>query len=385
MDIAISVGEISGDRNAAALIRELKNRIQAGYWGIGGREMRAAGADIIYDMSEMGTIGVFQTLKYLPRFLYRYYSFRRMITRKKPDLLVLVDFGFFNTRLAMSAAKQGIRCLYYFPPSSWRRRPSRPSALIRADCSVITPFPWSAEILAGYGLRVRYPGHPLVDLVRPDLSREEYGSRYHTEGESIGFLAGSRNFEIDCHLPVFFEAVRLLRARRPDICCVFAATPEKADYIRGRLVREFGDYEAAGVRLAVGDTYNVMAHSALLCSCSGTATLEAGILGTPMLIVYRGTAVMRLEYSLRKSRLGLPGGHIGMPNIVLDRSVCRELLACEVTGSAICEEAMRLLESPEAMAEMRASLGEIREILGPEGVTVRAAECFAELIKDTEK
>ncbi|MBO4547602.1 MAG: hypothetical protein J5758_00110 [Abditibacteriota bacterium] len=376
------MGEISGDRNAAALIRELKNRIRARYWGIGGREMRAAGADIICDMSALGTIGVFQTLKYLPRFLYRYNSFRRLITRKKPDLLVLVDFGFFNTRLAMAAAKQGIRCLYYFPPSSWRRNPARPSALIRADCSVITPFPWSAEKLAGYGLRVKYPGHPLVDLVRPDVSREEYLSRYSASGETIGFLAGSRSFEIDCHLPVFFDAVRLLRERRPGLTFVFAATPEKADYMRGRLAREFGDYEAAGVRLAAGDTYNVMAYSTLLCSCSGTATLEAGILGTPMLIVYRGTAVMRLEYALRKSSLAIPGGHIGMPNIVLDRSVCTELLACEVTGAAICGEALRLLDSPEALAEMRASLEKIREVLGPEGVTGRAADYAAAFLKD---
>ncbi|MBQ9357965.1 MAG: hypothetical protein IJT95_00280, partial [Abditibacteriota bacterium] len=276
------------------------------------------------------------------------------------------------------AWKGGVKCIYYFPPSSWRKTLRKPATLQKCGCSVITPFPWSRDNLAACGIRALYPGHPLVDLAKPSLGREEYLRKYSLSEGSVGFLAGSRPFEINSLLPVYFGAIRLLRQRFPRLEYVFAATPERAAYIEGRLRAEFGEPAAAGIRVAVDDTYNVMAHSRLLCSCSGTATLEAAIMGTPMVILYKGNAAMRLEYALRRSHVP---EYIGLPNIVLDRGVCAELLSDAATPEALAAEAGRLLSDEAALEEMRRSLGGVKSILGPEGSLDRAADCFLELIR----
>ncbi len=341
--------------------------------------MRAAGVELLFDNSRTETIGIVQALKYLPLFLYRYNAFRIKLLEKKPDLLVLVDFGFFNTRLLETASKHGIKCVYYFPPSSWRRKLGRPDALVRSDCRVITPFPWSEKILSGRGLKARYPGHPLTDIAKPSVTEKEYREEFSVSSRSAGFLPGSRKFEIDMHLPPFFGTLRLLREKHPDMTFVFAATPERADHVAKRLKAEFGNYEDLGIRLAAGRTYDVMAYSDVLFTCSGTATLEAGLIGTPMIIVYRGTGMMRFEYFFRKHSLK---HDIGLPNIVLEKQVCKEFLGKAVVPEALFGEAERLLSDPELYAEKKKELAGIKRMLGPAGVVERAADAFVDLVKD---
>lgn len=373
-NIAFSVGEISGDINASALIKEINCRMpnKVYSWGIGGMRMREVGVDTILDTSKMGTIGVFETLKLIPSFIYQYNCFKKAILDVKPDLLVPVDFGFFNSRLAMSIAKDDIPILYYFPPSSWRRTLKNADVLKESKAKVITPFPWSAEILKSFGIEAGYVGHPLVDIARPNKSFAEFAGENDIDTDfTIGFLAGSRSFEIDSHIELYCNVIKRLNCVYPKAVFLIGATKEYSGYISSLLDR-YLDSKCC-VRLITGDTYNVMAHSRFLCCCSGTATLEAGIIGTPMAIIYRGTKIMRMEYELRKHRVN---HFIGLPNIVLDEYVCPEILGKYATQDRLYDIINSYLTDDIKYFKMKEKLLSIKDILGGENVIPRVADLF---------
>ena len=377
--IAFCAGEASGDASGAHLAEQLAGiRDDLHIWGAGGPRMSDAGVDVVVNMTGGGTIGISETLKAIPSVAVKYFLMRRELLSRRPDLFVPIDYGAFNTRLAQVARKNGIPVVYYFPPSSWRRMPTNAAKLRDCGGKVITPFPWSAELLSREGVDARFVGHPLVDTVKPALDKETFLRQldFCDSTPTIGLLPGSRAHELREHLPPMVGCAEIMHRELGGAQFVVAVA-HRADEIRARLrALTDGSDDPPPIRVVQGQTYDCMAHSDFLIAKSGTVTLEAAILNTPMLIVYRGTAIMRLEFLFRKSVLE---EFIGMPNIVAGRGVCPELINDDVTAEKLADITLSLLRDETRLAEMKASLGEVKTKLGEGGAVRRAAQALLEM------
>ena len=375
--IAICAGESSGDLNGAHLVRALRQiDPELQFWGAGGPKMTEAGVRIPINMAGGGTIGIVESLRSLPSVYLKYLRMRRMLLTQRPDLFIPIDFGAFNVRLAQIAHRSGIKVVYYFPPSSWRRRLKNAAMLMACGGKVVTPFPWSAELLSGAGVDARFVGHPLVDIVKPTMPRDEFLREIGLSESlpTIGLLPGSRAHEIREHLPVMVACAEILYGDLHNVQFVIGAA-WGADSIRSR-IEHSGEVDFPKIAVVERRTYDCMAASDLLITASGTATLEAAILGVPMMIVYRGSSAMRLEYLLRKAILE---DFIGMPNIIADRGVCPEMINDDVTPEKLADVAKSLLTDSARLARMKDDLRGIRAQLGESGAVERAARAVLEL------
>lgn len=377
--IAICAGESSGDLNGAHLVEALRGLDpELHFWGAGSRRLREAGVDVAVDMSGSGTIGIATTIQAAPSIMLHYFQMRSLLLSRRPDLFVPIDFGAFNVRLAQIARKNGIPVVYYYPPSSWRRRPRNGSKLMACGGKVITPFPWSAEMLSEAGVDARFVGHPLLDIVKPSSSREEFLAELGLDPSipTIGLLPGSRAHEMREHMPPMLGCAEILHRELGGAQFIIGAA-----WGAKRMKRQIASFASGKpdfpvIEVAERRTYDCMAASDLLITASGTATLEAAILGVPMMIIYRGSAIMRLEYQLRKSILE---DFIGMPNIVADRGVCPELINEDVTAEKLADIALSLLTDEERLNRMKKELGEVASSLGTPGAVDRAASLVLEM------
>lgn len=382
--VAIVAGEASGDVSGGALARELR-RLQPdiSIWGAGGPAMRSSGVELVADFSWAGAIGIIESLKLAPRLFFELANLKKEFVRRRPDVFIPIDFGAFNVKLSSFARIQGIPSIYYFPPGSWRRKPRDYSKLSAASDRIITPFPWSETILREAGIDATFLGHPLLDHVSPGLTRSEFAGRLNgisepsQVGRIVGLLPGSRSHEIHHILPVMLDACSIILEQVSSAdTFVVAAGSDRAYREIDKVIKHWrsqaGENNIVQKIIVVrGLTYDVMAHSDLLLTCSGTATLEAMILGTPMIIVYRGSKWMKVEYLLRK---GILEDFIGMPNIVAGREVCPELLGDQASPEAIAKLAVKWLERQEELQKVRQELNSVRAVLGEPGGTARAAQ-----------
>lgn len=345
-------------------------------WGVGGRRMAEMGVQLLYDSSRWGAVGVVESLRVAPALWLVQQHLKHRLAQQPPDLLVLVDFGAFNVPLAKWAKRRGIKVFYYFPPGSWRKYlPRRNDLPFCTDC-IVTPFPWSAELLRQAGANAHFVGHPLLDRVQPLLSEEEFCRqlKLNPTGLRIGLLPGSRRQEVHSLLPVLRRAGELLAEREPSAQFVLALAPSVSE----QMVRRAFDGSPIPWRIAREMTYDVMAHSHMLWCCSGTATLEAAILGTPMIILYRGSRLMEIEYYIRRRSLKLT--FIGLPNLIVGRSICPELLQHSATPQNIVAHSLALLPGTDGHRQQREALQEVKSLLGEPGATERAARLLLECL-----
>lgn len=375
--IVCVAGEASGDASCAGLVEALRKQIpQVRFWGIGGRRMAEMGVELLYDSSRWGAVGVVESLRVAPALLLALQHLKHRLAHQPPDLLVLVDFGAFNVPLAKWARRRGIKVFYYFPPGSWRRYlPRRNDLPFCTDC-IVTPFPWSADLLRRTGANAHFVGHPLLDRLLPTLSEEEFCRQLKLSptGLHIGVLPGSRRQEVHSLLPVLRRAGELLAEQEPQVQFVLALAPSVPE----EMVQRALNGTPIQWRIAREMTYDVMAHSHLLWCCSGTATLEAAILGTPMIILYRGSRLMEIEYYIRRRSLKLT--FIGLPNLIVGRSICPELLQRSATPRNIVAHSLALLPGTDGHRQQREALQEVKSLLGEPGATERAARLLLEYL-----
>jgi lipid-A-disaccharide synthase len=377
--IAIITGEASGDLHGSLLAGHMRERFpDIDLWGAGGRRMREAGVDVFWQSTRSGSIGLAQALMQIPGLLIQLANVKRELLARKPDVLTLIDFGAFNTRVAKFARSQGIKTVYYFPPGAWRRRVTKSRYAYLAD-KFITPFEWSYQALKNAGADVTLVGHPLLDVVRPELSVEQFNERLGlAPGRPVvAILPGSRKTEIQHIWPAMLGAAQSIERTVPGLQYVVAASGEtQAGLIERSLGRMSSGSGRPDMRVARQMTYDVLAHSLMAITASGTATLEAAILNTPMIIAYRGSRLSHLEYLIRKSILE---DHVGLPNIIAGKRICPELLSKEASPERIAELAIQLLQDPSRIAEMKRDLAMAVSSLGETGGARMAADVILEL------
>ena len=371
--IIIIAGEASGDLQGACLAAEIRRMApQAVICGVGGRRMREAGVELLFDSSACGAIGTTEALKLVPRLSLVLLKLKARLNADPPDVLVLIDFGAFNVRLGKHAHSRGVKVLYYFPPGSWNRH-SDGSRLKEVADRVVTPFPWSAELLNHAGIRADFFGHPLLDIVRPTLSQAEFCERFDLDPERpiIGLLPGSRKQEIVHNLPAQAEAARKLIETTPGLQFAIPL----ASSVDPKGVRKIAGEE---IKILPGMAYDLLAHSRAAIVKSGTATVEAMILGCPMVIVYRGSLLTTLEFKLRRKRIKF----IGMPNIIMDRMICPELTAKDASPERIAGLMIELIPPTPERAQMLKDLADAKAVLGDPGAIEKAARAVLEMAND---
>jgi lipid-A-disaccharide synthase len=337
--------------------------------GMGGGHMAAAGLEVIVDPTGQAAVGTSEAVGRLPALYRAYRAMGQRLLTDRPGALVLIDFPEFNLRLARRARRAGVPVIYFIPPQLWAWRAGRIRQMARRVRRVLAVFPFEPPLYERAGVPVTFVGHPLLDVVPLDLTRDEARRRLGADpGHAlIGLLPGSRPGEIERLLPPMLAAARRLAAADGRRRFVLGVAPTVSRAQVTAILRR----DEAGtplVELVSERTYEVMAAADTLLIASGTATLEAALLGAPMVICYR---VSRLTELLARALTRVRW--IGLPNLVSGRAVVPELIQGEVTGARLAREAARLLEDPVAATAQRAAFKELRARLGEAGVGRRAA------------
>lgn len=348
MRLFFSAGEASGDAYGALLlqaIRESEASLSRDIAAIGGRRLREAGARLVADSSRWGAIGIVEALRVSPRVLRGFGRARRELSKGPPGVFVPIDFGFLNVRLARQAKRRGWRVYWFVPPGSWRRNRQGQDVAELSDV-VVTPFPWSAEILRGMGARAFFLGHPLRGLGYTSTAGG-------FERESIAVLPGSRPHEVRANLRAIGPALEGFD-RPIEVAVAPTLTAAEVQKVWERAC-------SLPARFREADTRGVLLRSRAGIVCSGTATLEAALSGCPCVVVYRGSRLMELEYRIRRPKFRW----ISLPNILLEEGILAELIQWDATPERIRRELRPLLDEGPRREEVLNAFARIDALLGP--------------------
>jgi lipid-A-disaccharide synthase len=368
--VMIVAGEASGDLHGARLVAAMGRRLPGAFFcGIGGPALRRAGVRIMMEAAELSVVGITEVFARLPRIWEGMGRAAGALRALRPDLLVLIDFPDFNLHLAARAKRLGIPVLYYVSPQIWAWRSGRVRKIARRVDHMAVILPFEADFYRRHGVPVTFVGHPLLDAPLPAWAGAVPAAEAR---ETIGLLPGSRRGEVARLLPVMRAAALRLRAERPGLRFLISQAPA-VDI--GWIAAALGEGGAEGFEIVPGGAEAVMRRSALVVAASGTVTLEAGIHGVPMVIVYRVSA---LSYRLGKALVRVPS--IGLVNLVAGRRLVPELLQGEAGPERIAAEVSRLLANGEALAALRRELLALRGLLGGPGAAERVAAIALELM-----
>lgn len=389
-------GELSSDRYAARLVTALRERIpDLRAEAVGGPHLKAAGVPLFRDSSQWSAIGIAEALRRIAPIWLGNQALKRRLKASPPDLLVLLDFGAFNVPTGNYARRLGIPVAYAIPPGSWRPDGGKVSPKLASCADVFfSPFLPSAKTLTATGLDAHWLGHPLLDFLPDATSRDELRHRFGLEesGPVVALLPGSRRQELTHLTPVMLEACRQLSEQVNGIRFLLPlAASLKGSGFEDRL-KPFGWSESpsasgnsenetrrfdgpAPLFIATGRAMEALAAADAAMVCSGTATLEAALVGCPMVIGYTGGKSMGLEYLIRKA---VVPKYIGLPNLLLDRFLCPELIAEAFTPERLVEEVRPLLIEGQARADQMEGFQQLRSRLGDPGVIDRWADFIVE-------
>ncbi len=362
--IMMVAGEASGDVHAARLAAKIKELCPSAIlFGMGGGMMAQASVQLEYDISGSAVMGLTEVIGKIPLMLSRLRGLKRLIDVRKPDVIVLVDFPDFNVRLLPFAYSRRVPVVYYIPPKAWAWRRKRAWKLAKYTSAIASIFPFEADFYRQTGANVHYVGHPLLDFVRPSLSREESCRRFCLDINKpiIGLMPGSRRKEIKRLLSVMLDSARLIKAAIPD--CQFILP--LAHTIPRDMIPDLGSFFAI---VDSSQVYNVMSICDLMIVASGTATLEAAYMLTPMIVIYRVSfvswTIMHILVRLKSSAL---------PNIIANRMIVPELLQGEAKPRNISRIAIGMMRNPQELETQKAELQKVRQRLRRPGAVERTA------------
>jgi len=376
--ILLVAGEVSGDLHGSHLVEAI-HRIdpEIQFFGVGGEGLKRVGMRLLHHSQSLSVVGITEVFVKLRSILKALRTLKRSLEREKPDLVILIDFPDFNLRLAKIAHRKGIPILYYISPQVWAWRPGRVKLIARLVKKMVVLFPFEVPLYEAAGVDVEWVGHPLLDIVRPTLSKEMALQQFGLDPgrRTIGLLPGSRIHEIERLLPSLLASAQLLQKEIPDLQFVIPLAPGVS---RATLSSRMNSISVP-VTVVEGFTYDVMNLCELLITASGTATLEAAILGKPMIIIYK---VSFSTYWIGRALVRV--NHIGLPNLVAEKEIALELIQKDVNPQRIVEEAFRILRDPLLSRKMTESMGEVRHKLGEPGAAERAGRIICSMLREAK-
>ena len=379
--LMLVAGEPSGDAHAAALARALKERAPEArfeFFGSTEREMRAAGVESIVCADELSILGLLEIGRALPRFWRAYRALKRAAAERRPDAVVLVDWPDFNLPLARALRRRGLRVIYYISPQLWAWRSHRARQIRRDVDLLLAILPFETEWYAARGIaHVEFIGHPLAGAVHARYGREEFCRRHALDPSRpiVALLPGSRRKELQRILPPMIEAARALELLRPEAQFVVALAANRAT---AEIESALAGAESAlpkTLRVVQHETREALGAADAAAVASGTATLEAALMETPLVVVYRETA---LNWHVLGSLIRVE--HYGLVNLVAGRRLATELIQNDLSPDRLAAELARLLD-PETNQQMRSQLREATARLGAGGASQRAADTILRALR----
>ncbi len=365
--IMILVGEASGDAHAAEFvshIRQLNPDIFIS--GMGTTEMQKAGVEVFLDSSTIAVMGLIEVLKHWIDIKRAMAIVKQQLDKTRPDLLVLVDYPEFNLKMARHARELGIRVLFYISPQVWAWRPRRIHKIGRLIDHMAVIFKFEKAYYERANIPVSFVGHPLVDKVissrSPDVLRPQLGLGLDTT--VIGLFPGSRKSEIDRLLPLMLATARQMSETKQQLQFVLpVAAALDLDAIKRQC-----DQSQLDIKLSRDNIYDLITCCDSIISCSGTVTLEIALLGVPMCIVYKMSGI---SHAVISRLVTIP--HIGLVNIVAEKSVVQEFLQNDATVDNVSREMIKIIDDRDYRKRITNDLLTVRENLGEGGGSAQMA------------
>jgi len=375
-EILISAGEASSDMYGARLAKALRERTGATLFGMGGPRMGEAGVELIADYHEVAVVGITEVLHKIPTVVGVQRRLAQEAIRRRASLAILIDSPGTHLGVARRLKNSGIPAGYFIGPQVWAWRPGRVRVVKRLVNRMVVIFPFEEKIYHDAGVPVDFVGHPLVDVVRPTVTRQEFAVKHSLDPESliVVLLPGSRRSEIAQHYPFVLDACKLLaREMQPvgGVQFVHVAAPSQP----AGLFSDYGDRLGIQIKRIEGQAYDALASADCAIVASGTATIEAALLATPMVVIYR---VAPMTAAILRRMVRAP--FISMVNLIGGRRIVPELIQDNLTAKAVAAQVRFLLESADGREEMKSGLAEVRAKLGSGGAIERAADIFARML-----
>jgi lipid-A-disaccharide synthase len=362
--VLISAGEASGDLYASLLVRELRRRWpEARFFGCTGPHLREVGVETVVASESLAVVGLVEVLAHIPRIYGEYRKLLAAVKQRRPVIAILTDSPDFHLRVARRLALLGIPVIYLVAPQVWAWRQGRTRRMRRDLAKLLCIFPFEEAFFREHGVPAAYIGHPLVGRVKPALSKSEFFAKHDLPRDRplIVLLPGSRRGESFRHMPALTEAAQIIGRGRPAHFLLPASANTGADFFR-QVVK------GSSIQIIDGEAWDAIAHADLALAASGTVTVEAALLGTPMVTFYK---VSPVSWLLGKALVRIP--FYCMVNLIAERKIVPELMQDEMTGENLAAEAVRLLDDS---SRMRDDLAEVRAKLSGTGgnAIARAAD-----------
>lgn len=368
--ILISVGDPSADKHAAAIIKDLKQIYpDLNVRGMGGPHMEEAGAELIFNLKDFHVFGIIEVVKHIPRILAMEDRIVKEVEDSKPELVLLVDFGGFNTRLArkLRAKFKNLPILYFISPQVWASRPWRAKALAKVVSKLLVIFPFEERYYLERGMQATFVGHPLLKQIG-DLSlypsKEDFAKKigFNPDNELISIFAGSRKSEIKNHMPALILAMEELLSRRPGIQFILSMARSELRQLAESMIKSssvLNEHLGKAIFLIENeDNFNAMNVSDVVWAKSGTTTLEVTLFGKPMIIFYRGNWISFFLVILFKTIK-----NVGMPNILANRQLVPELIQFDCRAQQFIRYTTDMLDVPGLRKEISQTLLTLRSQL----------------------
>jgi lipid-A-disaccharide synthase len=378
MKIFLSAGEASGDHYGALLMAEISRLApRAELFGLGGTRMAAAGLRRIVRAEDVAVMGITEVILHVAHVYREYRKLKPSLRAERPDLAILIDFPDVNLSLAAELRRLKIPVVYFVSPQLWAWKKWRLKGVKRNVTRMLVIFPFEEEFYRTHGVAADFVGHPLADLDPPTVTRDAFALENGLDASKfwVGLLPGSRTRELDANLPTMFEAARLLGSGYEYLLPVAPTLQTAQVQLLAR--------QAKGVPVrVVHDARAVLQHARASIVASGTATVEAALIGNPFVVVYR---VSRVTYAVAQRVVRV--AHVGMVNLIAGRRIVPELIQHDFTASKVVAELRPLLENEEARATMQSDLRTVGAALrvSSEGAIKHAARIALELIPTAEQ
>ena len=378
MQILISAGEASGEMYGAQLIEAFRRRDSSlTFFGAGGERMRAAGCDIVVDAKDLAVVGITEILSHLPKIYSLFQKLVRAADEKRPALAVVIDSPAFNWRVARQMHKRGIPVVYYVCPQFWAWRQGRVRLLRKYVDKALVIFPFEEKFYRDRGVDATFVGHPLADLPAPAISRNDYAAanRIDPAKSWITLMPGSRRKEVRMNLPTILAAAERLGGEYEFLLPV--ARTLDSSFLQQLIAQQPQQRHAAPLPPIhlVTESLPALLHSRAGIVASGTATVEAALMGTPFVMVYR---VSPLTYALGKPRVKVP--YFAMVNLIAEQEVVPELVQHKFTVENIVTEMNKIIPNGEPRTRMIEKLAAVKARLSRRDSGVHPADAAAEII-----
>ena len=374
-NILIVSGEPSGDLHGSNIVKELK-KLKGGleFFGMGGNLSKEAGVEIDFDISKLAVIALVDACKNILTIGRAFNGILKKVDSKKCDLAILVDYPGFNLRLAKELKKRDIPVIYYISPQIWAWGGGRIDIIKECVKKIIVFFKFEDSLYKRHGIESEFVGHPLIDTVKPDLSKDEIIKKYSLSGTKpvIALLPGSRVMEVKALLKVMAGAAKLIDRKMPGAQVLIAKYRGLPLELYESAVRDSG----INIKICDADAYNILSVSDFAVVASGTATLETAIIGTPFIITYRTNIINYIAY-----KMVVRSKFLGLVNWIAGRIIVPEFLQYDATPQKIAKASLEIIQSDGKKSEMLVELKKVRDSLGAPGASSRAALAILPYLK----